>query len=348
MKQPPDSLRSFPPEGGSVPSVRPGGTEVKPSPSPSRLQYFPVSWFAMIMGLGGLSIAWRKAESLMGLPFAISPWLLGLATLGFMVLGAAYAAKLLKFREAAAKEWAHPIKMNFVPTVSISLILLAIAWFPLSPSYSHLLWLAGCALHLILTLRVLSQWMHHNKFEITHLNPAWFIPVVGNILVPVVGVSHAPPEVSWFFFSLGLIFWPVLLSIIFYRVIFHGSLPERLMPTLFILIAPPAVGFIAYIKLTASLDTLAMLLYYSGLFFTLLLFSQIGHFIRLKFFLSWWAYSFPLAAITVASFVMYEQSGALSFARLGSILLGISTVVIAALFLRTVLAVYRREICVEE
>lgn len=40
-----------------------------------------------------------------------------------------------------------------------------------------------------------------------------------------------------------------------------------------------------------------------GLFLTLLLFTQIGRFARLQFALSWWAYSFPLAAITIASFV---------------------------------------------
>jgi tellurite resistance protein len=318
------------------------------APHPSRLQHFPVSWFAMIMGLGGLALAWRKAEELMALPVAVSPWLLGLATLLFIALGGLYIAKFMKYRAAVAQEWAHPVKMNFVPTISIALILLGIGWLPLSAPYSKLLWLLGTTLHLIMTLHVMTQWMHHTKFEIVHLNPAWFIPVVGNILVPIAGVSHAPAEVSWFFFSIGVVFWPVLLTIIFYRVIFHGSLPERLMPTLFILIAPPAVGFVAYVKLTGGVDMLALVFYYSALFFTLLMFAQLAWFARLKFFLSWWAYSFPLAAITIATFVMYQQSGLLMFARLASILLGVATVVIAGLFLRTALAVMRKEICVQE
>jgi hypothetical protein len=162
--------------------------------------------------------------------------------------------------------------------VSIALILLSIAWLPVSAPYSKLLWLAGTGLHLLLTLYVITQWMHQGKFEIVHLNPAWFIPVVGNILVPIAGVSHAPVEVSWFFFSVGLLFWPVLLTIIIYRVIFHGSLPERLMPTLFILIAPPAVGFLSYLKLTGELDAFAHVLYHGALFFTLLLFTQLRWF----------------------------------------------------------------------
>jgi tellurite resistance protein len=317
------------------------------TPTP-RLQHFPVAWFAMIMGLTGLSLAWHKAEGILNLSIAPSPWLLLLATGLFALLAALYAAKVIKYRAAASKEWAHPIKMHFVPAVSISLILLSIAWLPVSAPYSKLLWITGVSLHLILTLYVISQWMHHSKFEITHLNPAWFIPVVGNILVPIAGVVHAPPEVSWFFFSIGLVFWPVLLTIIMYRVIFHASLPERLMPTLFILIAPPAIGFISYVKLTGQVDAFAHVLYHSALFFTLLLFTQLRYFANLKFFLSWWAYSFPLTAITIASLVMFEHSGSMLFLRLSGILLGIASVVIIGLLVRTALAVKRREICLEE
>lgn len=319
-----------------------------PDTSAPRLQYFPVAWFAMIMGLGGLTIAWRKAEEILALPVSVSPWLMILATTLFALLAALYTVKIIRHRPAAAKEWDHPVKMNFVPTVSISLILLSITWLPVSAPYSKLLWLAGVGLHLFLTLHVITQWMHQSKFEIVHLNPAWFIPVVGNILAPIAGVAHAPAEVSWFFFSIGLLFWLPLLTIILYRVIFHGSLPERLMPTLFILIAPPAVGFLSYLKLTGELDAFAHVLYHSALFFTLLLFTQLRWFTRLRFFLSWWAYSFPLAAITVATLAMFEHTGGIVFLRLSGILLGIATVVIAGLLARTAMAVIRREICVEE
>jgi tellurite resistance protein len=315
---------------------------------PPRLQYFPAAWFAMIMGLSGLTLAWRKAEENLNLSINPSMGLLLLVTSLFVIIAALYTTKIVKYRAAAQKEWAHPIKMHFVPAVSIALILLSIAWLPISAAYSKLLWIAGVSLHLVLTLYVITQWMHHSKFEIMHLNPAWFIPVVGNILIPIAGVTHAPIEISWFFFSIGLVFWPVLLTIILYRVIFHTSMPERLMPTLFILIAPPAIGFISYVKLVGEVDAFAQVLYHSALFFTLLLFSQIRYFTNLKFFLSWWAYSFPLAAITIASFVMFEQSGSLLFLRISGVLLGIASVVITGLLIRTAMAVKRQEICVEE
>ncbi len=302
----------------------------------------------MVMGLSGLAIAWERAEEILHLPFHPSPALLVFATLTFVVLTGLYGAKMLKYREAVRKEWAHPIKMNFIPTFSIALILLAIAWQPFNAAYSQWLWIVGSAVQLLLTLYIVSWWVHHTQFEIVHLNPAWFIPVVGNMLVPIVGIQFAPNEVSWFFFGLGLMFWPILLAIVFYRIVFHGSLPERLLPTLFILIAPPAVGFVSYVKLTGSVDAFAQVLYNGGLFFTLLLFFQAKWFTRLKFFLSWWAYSFPLAAIAIASLVMVQHTGSLIYLRLSGVLLGIASVVIASLLVRTAIAVSRKEICVED
>jgi tellurite resistance protein len=163
----------------------------------------------------------------------------------------------------------------------------------------------------------------------------------------VVGVVHAGADVSWFLFSVGLLFWMVLFTIIVYRMIFHQPLPDRLLPTLFILIAPPAVGFISYVKLTGGLDAFGRLLYFVALFITLLLFLQLRRFLRLPFHLSWWAYSFPLAAITVATLLMHALNPLPVYAYIAWMLLGILGVLMIYLTLRTLRAIARGQVCVE-
>jgi tellurite resistance protein len=313
----------------------------------ARLKNFPIAWFSLIMGLSGFTIAWGRAEHAFGLGFAPSGLLLILTAALFLLLTALYLAKIVSYPQEVLGEIRHPVKLAFVPGFSIAMLLLSIAFLHRAPELSFWLWSAGSVLHLGLTLYVLSSWIHHSKYEIAHLNPAWFIPVVGNILVPVAGVHHASIEVSWFFFSLGLFFWPILTAIIFYRLIFHPSLPERFMPTLFIFIAPPAVGFISWFNLVGEVDAFARVLYFTGLVFTLLLAAQFNYFVRLKFFLSWWAYSFPLAAITIASFIMAEETGLAFYSWLAGGLLVVLNLLIALLLVRTALAVVRREICVE-
>jgi len=312
-----------------------------------RLPNLPISFFAMVMGLTGLTIAWEKAQHVFATDLHINPWMAGISASVFAVLALLYVSKLALHRGAVLGELRHPVKLNFFPTISISLLLLSIAFLPVDARISEPLWLSGAALHLVFTLYVVNVWMHHEHFEIKHMNPAWFIPAVGNVLVPVAGVPLGYTDVSWFFFSVGMLFWGMLLTIIFYRVLFHHPIDERLMPTLFILIAPPAVGFIAYTRLIGELDTLARVLYFSGLFLTLLLFTQVRHFARLQFFLSWWAYSFPLAAISIASMLMHELSGGIAYLWIGAGLLLLLSAIVLLLLVRTAIAVFRHQICVE-
>ena len=315
-------------------------------PRLNRLEYFPISFFAMVMGLSGLTIGWEKAQHVLALDLGITPWLLGGTAMLFVVLLLLYGVKVLFYSKAVVQELRHPVKLNFFPTISISLLLLSIAFLPVIPIVGEILWIAGAALHFVFTLYVVNVWIHHDHFQVHHMNPAWFIPAVGTVLVPVAGVPLGHPELSWFFFSVGMLFWLVLLTIIFNRVLFHNPIEERLMPTLFILIAPPAVGFIAYSRLVGELDSFARVLYFSGIFLTLLLFTQVRRFLKLGFFLSWWAYSFPLAAISIASLLMFERTGFELYRYLGVGLLTLLTGIVALLLARTAIAIRRDGICV--
>ncbi|UTW03810.1 SLAC1 anion channel family protein [Amphritea atlantica] len=314
----------------------------------SKLEHFPITFFAMSMGITGLTLMWEKASTVFGAPAIIGQLLLTLTTCLFLILVLVYLLKIMLKTSAVVDEFQHPIKLSFFPAFSISLILLSVATLDASKQLSFILWSSGSALHLMLTVYVLNQWIHHPKFQIIHMTPAWFIPVVGNILVPIAGVEHGYIEISWFFFSIGIIYWIVLKTLVLNRMMFHDPVPQKLLPTLFILIAPPAVGFISYMKLNGELDNVARILFYAAMFLLLLLLSQLPRFTRIKFFMSWWAYSFPLAASAIAAQLMYSMQGQPFFYYLALGLSALATLVIALLFSRTVLAVIRNEICLPE
>ena len=314
----------------------------------SRLALFPVSFFSSVMGMAGFSIAIAKAESIYALEPKVSLVLSVITMLLFLLLLVIYSLKFIKEKEAVIKELHHPIKISFFPTISISLLLLSICMLHTNTELANVLWLIGSSLHLGFTLYVMNAWINHDYFNINHMNPAWFIPIVGNILVPIAGVPLGYADISWFFFSIGIVFWPVLLTIIYYRVIFHPALPDKLVPTFFILIAPPAVGFLSYMQLNGELDNFARVLYFSSLFFTLLVFTQFRRFSKLQFFLSWWAYSFPLAAVSIASLRMYEITQNMMYSVIAIILLTVLTSFISMLIIRTFKAIFDKQICVEE
>ncbi len=314
----------------------------------SRLRYLPVSFFSMVMGLAGFTLVLQRAARLWQVPKLIGLIALGVTVVAFVALSLLYARKVLRHGVDVMTEFRNPVKLAFFPTVSISLMLLSITFLEVNLNVASFLWFVGVPVQLVLSLLVLNAWIHRTTFEVQHMSPAWFIPVVGNILVPITGVALAAHQVSWFFFGVGLLFWIILLTIIFNRIIFHQPLTERLAPTLFILIAPPAVGFLAHTRLVGHLDTLAYVLYYSALFLGLVLVTQFRMFARLSFYLSWWAYSFPVAALTLATMQMYQYTGHIGFKWIAAVLAIVLTGLIGLLLTLTLRAAQRNEICVPD
>lgn len=312
-----------------------------------KLQYFPASFFGMVMGIVGLSIALINSDAMFAWSLVAGEAILMFSVVLFAVLLASYLYKILRFKDAFWAEMRHPIKMNFIPTISISLLLLSAAFWELEQvKTSFNLWLLGASLQLVLTLWLLYNWIYHDFFKIEHSNPAWFIPIVGNIVVPIAGVQHVPEDISWFFFAIGIVFWPLLKSVLLYRLIFHPPIPDKLMPTLFIFIAPPAVGCVSYMALNhGEVDAFARILYFFALFFTLFLLFSINKFRKLSFALSWWAYTFPLAAMAISSLVMGNALHSSGYLWIGAVIMAGLAVMIVWLFYKTLIGVANNKIC---
>ena len=314
----------------------------------SRISYFPITFFAVIMGLSGLTLAWRSATKHSDLGFSLEiPF--AIITVGlFLAICIVYALKLIRHFDAVREEFSHPVKLSFFPAFSISLILISLVLHPYFENIALLVFWLGAGLQLIFTLLVMSAWVNHNHFKLQHMNPAWFIPIVGNIIVPIGGAALGQIQISWFFFSIGIVFWIVLMTIFFYRIIFHDPLPPKLAPTFFILIAPPAIGFVSYTHLQLELDAFAQILYGIALFLTLFLLVQLPKFARLPFALSWWAYSFPSAGITLASFMMAEKTGAMGYQLIAYGLFIALNALIVLLLWHTYKAIRAQGICLPE
>ena len=312
-----------------------------------RLQFFPVMMFAVVMGFTGLSIVLYKLSEALYFPSLIASIFGIISLVLFFLILFFYIKKIVFFKEEVKAELTHPIRVNFFAAISISLLLLSIFYRHQIVELSNILFILGASLHLFFTMYTFKYWINNN-LEMHHSNPAWFIPIVGNMIVPIAGKGFVPDSVLYFFFSIGIFFWIVLFAIILNRIIFHKQFAPKFMPTLFILIAPPAIGFIAYIKLTGDLDFFAHMLYSLGLFFTILVFVMYQNYIKIKFFISWWAFTFPLAAISLATILMYELTHQNFYAILSYIFTLMTVVVVYLVAKETIAHMLKKEICIME
>jgi tellurite resistance protein len=316
------------------------------------LQTIPVSSFAMVMGLSALTLVWARIAILGWLPGFADTLAMGLALLDalvFLALLFLYARKWRRHPEQVAAEWQHPVKSLFFETVPISFALTATVALGMFAPLAMPLWIISACLQMLVMLMVINARVYRETLQPVHATPVWFIVAVANMVLPLAGVRLGFMELSWGFFSLGILFWIVLLTIVTARLLFvQPPLPERLVPTLCIFLAPPAMAFIAWLQLTgqhpsasgpSDLDATAHVLFWVALFFALFLLVQVRRFARLPFYLSWWTFSFPTAAFTWAclAYAQFVPTLAAQALALGMVVL--TTLLIVWLFVRTIVAI---------
>jgi tellurite resistance protein len=317
------------------------------SPARWRFDYFPVSLFGAVMGLTGLSVAWRLAHARYGAPGWAADGLGVAAVAAFVLILLGYALKAITAPDAVRSEFRHPIAGSLFGTFLISVLLLPIVLAPVNLLMAQILWGAGAIGMVAFAWLMVSRWMGERQL-IAHATPAWIVPVVGLLDVPLALPSLGLPPMHGVMvlgLAVGLFFAVPLFTLIFSRLVFEPPMPDALEPTLLILIAPFAVGFSAYVTTTGEVDLFAQSLYMLTLFVLAVLLERMRHLIACcPFRVSWWAVSFPLAASSIAALRFAAAEPGLTTDAIALGLLALATTTIIALLVRTLAGVARGEL----
>ena len=316
----------------------------------SQLDYLPIGLFGSVMGLTGLSVAWRLALARYGGPawlVPVAPTIGIIAIVAFAATLAGYAVKALTAFDAVRAEFRHPIAGNLFGTAIISLLLLPIVLAPYSLILARANWVAGAIGMILFAWLIVSRWMRDRQ-QVAHATPAWIIPVVGLLDVPLaLPALGLPPMQGLVVFALavGLFFTVPLFTLIFSRLVFEPPLPDSLKPSLLILVAPFAVGYSTYLTTAGRHDLFAEALYMLTLFVLAVLLGQLRHLpLCCPFRVSWWAVSFPLAASAIAALRFAAAEPGFITDTIALALLALATLVITTLLARTLWGLARGEL----
>ncbi|KAJ4828715.1 hypothetical protein Tsubulata_038334, partial [Turnera subulata] len=232
--------------------------------------------------------------------------LLTLASLSFL-----YILRCLFHFQMVKAEFLHHVGVNYLFAPWISWLLLLQSSPFISPKTLHylVLWWVFVVPMVVLDVKIYGQWFTKGKrFLSTVANPTSQLTVIGNL----VG-ARAAAEMGWresavCMFSLGMAHYLVLFVTLYQRLSGGNSLPAMLRPVFFLFIAAPSVASLAWDSISGRFDTSAKMLFFLSVFLFLALVCRPCLFRKSmkKFNVAWWAYSFPLTVLALAS-IDYAQ-----------------------------------------
>lgn len=325
------------------------------------IEKFAPSWYAMVMGTVGLSIVFYYASEVLNLFYWVGYGFFVFSVFIFVLFFVPWILRFFIAINNVKEDFYHPVKGSFFSTMPISMLLISFAMLLYKEHtflgnsndfVSLIIFWIGTFLVLVMGILVIVFLFFNEKIEVSHSNFAWFIPPVAHIIVTRVGLEllNVFPRttmgeivfwVSMFCLGIGLFMYIFLGSIVMYRYIFHQVPSGEMSPTTFIQLAPLGIFTTIFAKMLgifggANIGVFAMLsiLFWSfGIWWLIVaVITLISHIKenKLPFGLSWWAFVFPLVAISLGTYSVSHLSsqGASVIFKGVFLFLGLSTFVV--------------------
>ncbi len=306
----------------------------------------PLNFFGIPFGLLGLADCWLVAATFNLAPVAIGRGLVAVAVAAWVVISSAYVRGIRAGGTPFGKDLADPIAGPFGSLAVITPMLAAAdALYPLSHPIGAAVVDVLIVATVILAGWFTGQWIYR-PLEVAQLRPGYFLPsVAGGFVGSAAAGMIGQLQLARLMFGLGLVCWILLGSIILGRLMLGPALPAPLTPTIAIEIAPAAVATLAAFVLSGHrIDTTVRLLAGYGVLMVIAQVRLLPLYLRLHFMPSFWAFTFPWAAVTAAGLSWLGVTHPAGCRAESYLALALITALVGAIAVRTAVALRRGEL----
>jgi exfoliative toxin A/B len=215
------------------------------------------------------------------------------------IIGILLIIKFLMYPKDLLEDLKNPVAASVAPTFSMAIMLLSVYIKPFSQNVGLAVWFIGlilhCALILLFTFRFIL------KFDMKKVFPSYFIVYVGLVATSITAPAFNMNSVGQSIFWIGFVCYLILLAIISYRVIKVKGIPEPAQPLIIIFAAPASLCLAGYLSSfnDKSMPIVYLLIALSAIMYIFAL-IQLPKLLKLKFYPSYSAFTFPMAISAVA------------------------------------------------
>jgi len=253
-----------------------------------RIKRIPIPTAGVALGLASLGILLQPySEVLHIVAGALSLFML-------LLLG----LKAAVFPRMILEDMKNPIFAGVLATLFMTLMQLSTYLLPLSENVAFVIWYAALFAHFGLMLWFSVTFI--GRFDLKQVFPSHFIVYVGIIVAsltsPAFGLEALGVAIFWF----GLACFVALLAVMVYRYLKH-EVPESAKPLFCIFAAPVSLSLAGYLAVSPE-ASMTMVIVLTALAQTalVLVITQLPKLLRLKFYPSYAAMTFPFVVSALA------------------------------------------------
>lgn len=227
-----------------------------------------------------------------------------------VLLVALLAAKIALFPQLIKDDLRNSILASVSATLFMVLMQLSTYLAPLSLYAALGLWVFAVSAHLALI--VWFSWRFFRNFKLHEVFPTYFICYVGIIVASVTSPTFGLQAVGYGLFWFGFACYVVLLGLVTYRYAKH-EIPESARPLFCIYTAPMSLSIVGYLATANNPNVIfvATMLVLAQILLVVVL-VRLPHLLRLKFYPSYAAMTFPFVITATAlgkSLAFFQAQG---------------------------------------
>lgn len=297
--------------GSGVHPVDRGAVRATPAshPLPSDL----LSLFAIPLGVSGAAGMWQAVRETRTAPGWPAEALFAVSAAAWLALSVAYLLTRSRTRGGFTVDRTHSVIGPFAAYLPVVGLLVSSHYVQYLPAARYVVAVFVAALAYLIA-QLLAHWLLGN-LPAEALHPGYFLPTVAGPFIASIGLSfNGWHHAALGAFGIGLFFWLAIGTLIFNRLFTGASLPDRVKPTLAVLLSAPATAGIAWFLLDgAALDTVENLLLGVLALMLVVQLVLVAEYRTLAFNKGFWAFTFPVAAssnLTIRALGATEWVGA--------------------------------------
>jgi tellurite resistance protein len=254
---------------------------------------------AIPLGLAGLAQVWSMATSVLGLPFELGQAFWLVAAIAWIWTVAVHVHRGTRTDQPFSHQLTHFAQGPLAALLPLAAMLLGAGLHRTVPLAGTVLTLISMAAAAAFAAWILSFWMR-GELPLESVHGGYFLPISAAGLVGA--LAAAQTGLDWLAvgsFAVGIVFWLVISVFFFLRLALRPTMPAPLVPTLAILVAPPAVASAAWLTISGGRpDHVFEGLTAMTVFMALIQVMLLPRYRALPFSLGFWSFTFPAASVS--------------------------------------------------